>query len=501
MSRTSGTEASASGQAATLPPLKVGARPHAGTVDYPGGQIAWIQACLKHDVVSILCGRDVGKTIFIWFLLFEEARRCHGYYDFAYIAQGHPQAEKFYEWCRSQFEESGLLVGFKNKGQDRWIKLRPFENNRGVTIHFWSGEEGALTNIRGVRLNRLAVDEAGFVSPEVRTACRGMLLSRGGKQVFVGTARRGGMGFVWFKEAYDRGWDGVPGYCSFNAPSESNPFTPPGAVERARMEYRDRHAPDVKTAEEREEFDGEFVSDLGACFRKLDAAFCLPILRTEPYGLWIGKDPQPERHYVLGQDWGKMHDHSCSSVFDRETREQVALRIESRGVDYDDQMARLDQLHRRYNKALIIADVGDAGAYINERLGKQYGDRLVPMRLTAHGERNKGFHVARLKHLFDTEGWSLLKVPTQVDEFTIFQQTPIGEHGNGFYYEAPRGKHDDTVTAAIFAASVLQIDIIRQKPTPDIPVLKPGEVSMEWFAQRQRERIAANLRAWRRRGF
>lgn len=490
--KSSAAPATAQGGAAH-PPLEVGARPHKGTVDYPGGQVAWIEACLVNAIVSIVCGRDVGKTVFLWFLFLEEGRRCRGHYDFAYVAQGHPQAEKVFKSWKRELENAGILVGSNNKGQDRWIEVQPFGSNQGATIHFWSGEEGALSNIRGVRLNRLAVDEAGFVSPEVRPACRGMLLSRGGRQVFVGTPKREGPGFVWFKDAYDRGWEGEPGYVSFNAPSESNPFTPPGSVAQARREYRSRTEPDVKTPEEREEFDGEFVTDLGACFRNLDACFTLPVLRVEANGLHVGADPIPGRAYVIGQDWGKKHDPSVSSVFDRETRQQVALRLERVGAPYEDQMARLDSLHRHYNRALIVADAGDAGSYINERLRIQYGDRMHELMLTAHGAENKGYHVSRMKHLFDTEGWHLLREPLQVSQFQEFQQIPIGERGTGFYYEAPRGKHDDTVTAALFASTVLQHDVVKRRPAPPLP----APYSMEWFEQKQKERV----RQIRRRGF
>ena len=433
------------------------------------------------------------NTIFLWFLFWEEGRQVSGEYDFAYVAQGHPQAEKFFEWFLRQVTDSGLLVGSKNKGQDRWIRVRAFGNNRGATIHFWSGEEGALTNIRGVRLNRLAVDEAGFVSQEVEAACEGMLLSRNGRTVYTGTAKRGGKGFTFFKQAYDNGLNGVEGYKSFNAPSESSPFVNREAIAFARRKKRDPSEPDVPTPEEREEFDGAFISDHGQCFRNLDACLTLPYVHRNGVYLLsdgMGREVPVEqgRQYVIGADWGKKVDHSVFSVFDRETREQVALRIEPVGAPYEEQMKRLDALKRRYNNALVVADARDAGGYINERLRIQYGDRLRELAFTGQGPNSKGFHVSRVKHLFDDEGWHLLNVHEQRDQMQNYCQIPIGPNSDGVRYSAPAGQHDDVVTSCIFAATVLQITPAKRRPKVEgPPVLSPA-----WFdaeAEKRRRKI------------
>lgn len=463
--------------------------PHDGANGYPG-QSDWIRACLKFKVVSILCGRDVGKTIMDDFLFLEEGRQIAGPYDYGYVAQGHPLAEKKFEKVLESFRP--WITRSKNKGQDRWHEFRAFGVNHGARMHFWSGEEGALENVRGVRLNRLAVDEAGFVHRSVLQTCGPMMFSRRGRAVYKGTVKRGGCGWMWFKEEYERGVNGVEGYKSFNAPSECSPFNDVEDLQFRRRQWRNPKTPDEKTPEEREEFDGELISDIGACFKNLDACIILPVTRTQTDGLIVHEEPIPGELYVIGQDWGKKHDHSVSTVFSRKTQKMVAFRRESLGVDYNDQMRRLDTLHRAYNKAAIVADARDAGSYINERLKVEYGDYMKEIAFTREGPTGKGHHVARVKHLFDAAAWRLIKHPLVEEEFSLFQQTPIGEHSNGFYYEAPAGKHDDVVTSAIFASSMLQMAI----PSAAVARPFPAALSPEWYLMRQRDRA----RSMRRRG-
>lgn len=496
----------------TLPPLEfvlpngLPARPHRGTAEYPGGQVAVIRACLTHKVVSVLTGRDVGKSILLFFLFFEEGRLCRGHYHFGFVSQGHADAERVFKQWRAAFAGAGdgFLVESTNKGQFRSLTIRPFGENEGATVYFWSGEPDAIENVRGVRLNRLAVDEAGGVSKKVLTVCGPMLTSRKGKSLYVGTARRGGMGSGWFKDAFDRGIgpEPMPAYKSFNWPSESNPYSDPEDVLFERMKLRDPRRPSEKTPEEIEEFDGAFVSGLGACFRNLDPAFCLRYREIERNTLYIGVDandnplePIPGRRYIIGVDWATKYDYAVFSVWDMETRHQVELRIEAPGdKGYDEKMDRLVRLRGKWNDAYVVADDRDAGGHLNEQLRKVWGERIKRVKWTAGGENNKALFVERAKHLFDAEVWKFLAVPYQLDEFVRYTQTPIGEHSNGFRYEAPAGRHDDTVSAALFIARELQDFAPKPKPPPP---KRPPMLSPAWMAQ-QAEKQA---RRWGRRGF
>ncbi len=465
-----------------------GLKAHSGRPGYDGSQAAIIEAALTNKVVTVLTGRNSGKTITLFLLLLEEGARHRGLYQFGYIAQGHPQAKKFYRMVKRAFADT--VVAFSNEGQDRWVEVAPFGLNDGAIIHCWSGEPGALDNIRGPRLDRLAPDESGLIHKTMLPACIPMLHS-GGKMIFVGTARRGGMGTTWFKEMYQRGANGEANCKSFNFPSECNPYKAVEDILFERRLFRNPAEPDVKTPEEIEEFDGAFISDFGAYFRNLDRCITLKAIRQEP-GLWIFEDPEPGCPYVIGADWGRRHDHSVSAVINRRTRNMAALRIEPAGesVKFDPQMARLDALKRRYNDALVISDAVGVSAYVNERLAIQFRDRFKELGFTGSGADSKDVHCSRLRHLLDVEGIHLGDVPELRKQFENFAQVPRGEHSNGFRYEGQNGVHDDVVSACIFAANVLQIDPYQaRKAAEEVTPFSPA-----WFAKKSAERRRIGIR-------
>lgn len=465
--------------------LDIGAlRAHKGTPEHPGGQDAIIRAALSNYCVTVLNGRSSGKTWCLILLLHEEGMRQKGRYEFAYVAPSHKQAAQFYRTIKKAY--AGLIVGFCDKGQDRWVEIAPFGENDGAVVNCWSGEPGALDNIRGPRLNRLAVDEAPLVHKAVLSACVPMLTGRKGKMIFEGTARRGGCGNKWFGEMIARARNGEPGFVTFNMPTESSPYNDPKDVARDRRLFRDPNAPDIVTPEEREEFDGEIISDVGAYFRNLDKCITLPVIRNEP-GLYIFEEPIPGDTYVIGQDFGSKKDHSVSACFNRRTRNMAALRVEPSGesVQFDPQLARLDALKKRYNNALVIADPIGVGAYIVQRLRIQFGDHLRELGLQGKGENSKDLHCARVRHMLDVEGMHLGNVPVLREQFEAFAQIPIGETANGYRFMGADGVHDDVVAAVIYAASVLQID---PAPRP-ISAPTPEPMSVGWF------RAVAGMRA------
>ncbi len=486
-----------------LKPLDFGGwKPHEGCArrGWPGGQVSLLQAALTTPFVSALWGRDTGKSVAAELLYWEEARSCPDPYENIYVAQGHPQAErtweKFVYLCENAGE--GFLKGRTIKGQDRWVETRAFGMNRGTRRHFWSGEPGALNNVRGPRGHRLVVDEAGMVHKSVLTSCVPMLGTRNGRCLFIGTASRGGCGFVWFKAMFERGSNKEAGYVSFNFPKESNPYLSDEAIARERSLFRNPAEPDVKTAEEMEECDGAFVSDLGAFLRNLDSIFTIETTLKD--GVWVPRDnvhPVVGQTYVIGRDHGKKVDNSVSSVFCRETRDQVALQIEPVGMKYGEQMKRLDALKHRYNDALLVCDARDAGSYLNEQMRDKYGDRLREIAFTGDGPNSKSIHCHRIRDLCDNEGWHLLKVPEQVKQFSDFAQVPIGEGSNGYRYEAPSGGHDDTVAAAIFASTVLRFDVAVKRARPK----GPEPLSPEWYLARQKQRLRGRRGIGMARGF
>lgn len=466
-------------------------RPHRGTRLYPGGQHLWVGTALTVDTVTGVFGRDSGKSASMLFLVEEESSMCTHYYDAGYIAQSHAKVEERYAEWLARWQAIDLVVDHKNKDQLRFIKLRGWGKNvHGWTVHFLSGDQSSIDGARGLRLDRILLDEAGvYLTERVMAAVWSMGNSRQAKKYVCGTPSKKSIGFGQFKSLFDRGTRREAGYASFNAPSECAPWNDPewilanapgkdpNFLLHQRRAFRDPSFPDVKTPAEREEFDGEFISDLGAVFTNLDAVISLPVLREEEGGsLFIGLDPVPYHEYVIGQDWGLLHDHSTSAVMDRHTKEMVALRVEPTGTDYDPQLANLHNLHLRYNNAVIVGDGQGPGAYLGSTyLPKKYGDGYIDIKVTGTGEHSKEMYVTRMRRLFQATAWKLLQVPALREEFTIFRSEPMASR-SGLRYNAPPGKHDDIVMACLYASYMIELDASGPGTPPKIP---PGPNTYE----------------------
>lgn len=472
-------------------------KPHRGSKIHPGGQVSWIRAAMSNDTMALISGRDVGKSVTLLFLIEEEsALPWNHHYDVGYVAQSHAKAEERYiEWLE-RWDAAGLVLDKKNKDQLRYIKLRPWgKNKHGWTVHFWSGDADSAENIRGPRLDRICVDEASFCSERVKIVLWPTANSRKGKKIVVSTPHKKGCGYTWVKDLYDRGRlkpgdkGYEPGYVSFSVPSEAAPWADAEYMLKQRRSFRSILTPDEKTPEEREEFDGEFVSDLGAVFTNLDFVISLPYKETKP-GLFVGEDPKAGARYLIGRDWGLLQDNSVSAVFDRDTKSMVALQIDPLKKDYDDQLEDLDDLKRRYNNALLIGDGHQAGAYLGtSALPKMYHDGYVDIRLQYGGKHDKGAYVTRMRRLFQSCEWKMLNVPALRKQFEAFTSKPLGSGANGLAYGAPSGEHDDIVLAVLYASIYLEVTM--PSMTPKRKVINPfsGEGVMDALNRMRRGRV------------
>jgi len=486
------------------PHLKLGGVPHNGYRGEDGillggaykewtGQMAWLGACMDFRTVTIVVGRRAGKTSLDGFLVYEEGGQTEGPYTLGYVAQGHSQANDYYEMFLTDWSAANMVVRKKNHGQDRYVQLRPYGLNHGAKIWFWSGEEGAHDQARGKGLNRLIIDEPGFVPESALPTFFPMLMDRGGKALIHGTARPDGIGFGWFRREYRLGIDTTdsegkpvprdPDHYSFSAPSECNPFIPRASILADRKRLRSPMAPDVKTLDEMSEFDGVFVEDLGGVFENIKRVCCLAPISSSP-NRWIYKDAEAGHNYVMGIDWARFLDSTVVSIFDIQTKEQVyLLAIPGNSLLYGSQMDEVHRLFNLYNKPQIVADERDAGSYLCEQMRFKYGDRVKGVKWSYGGEDDKSAYVTRGRDLFQHVGWKLMNVQAQVDEFTLYSKTPLPSR-NGYKYEAPPGLHDDFVSAALFASSRLQFDWINR----DTKVIESPDFSPEWFKERERQR-------------
>lgn len=480
--------------------LTHGKLPHDGARGYPG-QITWGRAAERHMVTCIATGRRIGKSTFVqYYILDRGGDECFKgrIYEAAYGAQGHPQAKEMFENCLADWKAAGIVARHHaSEGQDRYMILHPYGHNAGAKIWFISLDATAYPGFYGKGLDLAMPDEMGQIPPAAITQClRPMLMDKNGKLVCLGTPYPEGVGFAYFESLFNMGVKGHPtydpDYCSFNAPSECNPFVSYERIQKERLAARL-----VDPIIERCHYDGLFAKDAGAVFKNLDKVFVLKGEEIEP-GLWLNRWPKPGERVVLGVDLGKHDDSSVATPFSIDTSEQLAvLRMQG---DYIPQLARIDALVQRLNDPIIYADARGNETTL-ELMRRRYGERAIPVKWTSGGQWDKESQIVRAQTMCQAAAWAMIDVLWQRDEFRLFMKQPFQDSkgmrtSSGWKYGAPSGKHDDAVTAACYA--LYQLPFVAEVVPPK-KVLQPN---LTWDALLDSQAIERVSRGFslRRRG-
>lgn len=477
--------------------------PHSGARGFPG-QTTWLQACLHSEIwaTCIALGRKSGKTHFVKYLLIEEGAdpRFAGIrYEAAYMAHQHSAAEDFFDDCVESWKQSGLLRrAHSSQGQDRYVILNPWgesaaTENAGARIWFVSGDPVGCQGFYGKNLHRGVIDEAGQV-PEIayKQVMMPMFITTRGKPLVIGTPYPDGPGFAWFEEFFLKGVVGSKTYddrfLSFNAPSECNPFNSLEFVKQMRADFAG------DTVAERCHIDGLFAKDSGAVFQHLDTTFTLSATRElSPFGeRWVHRAPKEGENVVIGLDFAESirGDASIASSISIDSREQIEA-LKFRGVEYEDQLPVIDALFRRMGpNALVVADGRVAGGHIVNVLRRRYGERIHVVKWASGGQFDKATDVVHGVHLCQASAkpgalsWRLMDIEEQKEEFRLYGRKALPS--GGWKYEAPSGKHDDWVSANLFAAR--RLPVIEQIPAEegddtkfDLTGMEPGTVANHLF--------------------
>lgn len=468
--------------------LRHGKPPHKGARGLPG-QDTWLKACWTYKYVALACGRRIGKTTTIKFLVIDEAgeeRFQKRPYEACVMSQGHDASKDLYRECLKDWTAAGIVDDhYGGEGQGRNIVLKPYGGNKGSRIWFISGEETAYPGFYGKGLDRAIIDEASQVPSGAWYQCLlPMLLTRKGKAFICGTPYPDGPGYAWFEEFYNRGVIGHETYdaeyCSFAGSSEGNPWNTPEDVAKMRKQY-----PDEMLA--RCHIDGIFARDSGAVFSNLKAVFVLPASETQPQ-TWVHRPPKPGEKTVMGLDLGKHDDYSVASVFSVETSEQLAV-MRLRG-DYLPQLERVDGLWRAFNQPVIMADARGNETTL-ELLVRRYGSGAISVKWASGGKWDKESQVVRGQHMFQQAAWRLIKVDWQEEQFRQYMRKVKSELLGGWHYMAPAGRHDDAVTSALYA--LYQLPYVAEKVVPGRPALEMW--SSEWWEALEDSQIRPRLEA------
>jgi len=284
-------------------------------------------------------------------------------------------------------------------------------------------------SLRGEGLDLAVLDEAAFMEARIwQEIVRPMLSLSRGSAIFLSTP----YGKNWFWDLYRLGLDpSEPEWQSFHFPSASNPLLAPAELESIRRQ----------TSEHiwRSEYMAQFSEDSGQVFRGLGAA------------VWRGAadEPQAQRDYVAGVDWGRSRDFTAIAVVDLAARRMVALeRFHQLGWSL--QRGRLRALAERWRLKLIWAEANSFGAPNIEALQAEG----LPMRSFVTTTASKAPLIEALALAIERGQLQLLDDRVLLGELASYRMQ--GRLGGGYRYSAPPGMHDDTVIATALAWHAVQ---------------------------------------------
>ena len=310
----------------------------------------------------------------------------------------------------------------------RWMT---FELKNGSEIMMGSAEN--MDGLRGYTLDWVLVDEAAYCDQEVWEVMEPSLGKKKGQGFFISTPNGKG----WFYDLYCR-QDKDPEFKSFHFTTYDNPYFPVSEIERMRQ-----NMPELMF---RQEVMAEFLEG-GIVFPRL-----AEIMTS------TAASPVQNHNYVVGADIASTNDFTVIKVFDTaDNHERSHERFTNR--DWGFIRTAIYTTCKRYNNATLIIDKTGVGAPVVEDLQK--------MDCAYEGAPKLG-HLTVVPVVFSTvskpqlytnyimahENRTIRLIPDPVTkkEHEDFLMTRTQGTTGYVKYSAPRGRNDDTVTAAALAA-------------------------------------------------
>ena len=429
-------------------------------------------------------GRSFGKTLTAFFLFWEEFRQFgdtlwpgEKTYDFAYCAptRANHAIKEYRKW-------KDLLKPLITWHSDVELTLHIQLGNKRAILDFWGLDEH--DSHRGARKHRIVIDEAkDVVEAAFSATLMPMTLGRNGRLLVQGTPSRWGRGNAWFKAAFQFGQKRQDGYFSLTAPSHDNPKLTVEEIDR--LKKAALLSGGEKTV--REEIYAEWLSDEGAVFNNLREVFALKVLRSyrwtgfafieddEHPHLWISEHVDEGDAYrepdklVAGLDFG-IKDPTVLTIFNRRTHKQVAVLRMAGHIDYTEIIPAIDKVLDMYRWPVVLYDAGGGhGGAAREHLARHYQQGVSGKQWSF---KSKVADITRAQMLCSLAGkdggWYLIDVGWQKAEFERYEVVTTTKDGNRLarpQFGGPAGMHDDSVSAACLAATMLSAEyhVVKKK--------------------------------------
>lgn len=310
-----------------------------------------------------------------------------------------------------------------------WQKQQKVLRIMNSVIDFRSAD--TPENWEGFDYDKAFLNEAGIILKDEylwNNAIKPMLWDEKARVVVAGTPKGKGI----FEQLYQRGLDpDQVNYKSFKFTSFDNPYVPHDLI----ME-------DIKDMPERvvrQEIYAEFLEDTGVVFRG-----------TPQIAVLQPQDPKTNHLYVIGCDLAKVQDYTVLAVYDRATNHQV-YQMRFNHLEWPFQKSKIQELARKYNNALVIADATGIGDPIVDDLLRA-GVAVEPIHLT--NEQKKQM-IEKLANWIELKYLRMLQLDETIQEFNNFTYD-YSEKTGRVLYNAPQGFHDDIVISHALAIWNLQ---------------------------------------------
>ncbi len=280
--------------------------------------------------------------------------------------------------------------------------------------------------LRGNEATHLVVDEAAFVPESLITeVAMPMLATTNGQMTLISTPN--GRNHFW--KFFGYGTVGEHGVWSRRAPSSESPY-----VSQSFLAIQRDLIPERAYAIE---YEAEFRDSVGQVFRTEAIEMCVVV---EP--------PHYDGPAVIGIDFGKSQDQTAVAVL--KGSQQGASMVELHGFQegaWRTIARRIADVVDRHPKSLLVADATGVGDSVIETLQEVVRNRIVPITFK---NQNKNEMIDRLVRMFEHQRLLMPAHPGLMRELQHYQATQ-SDSGNRLL-GAPRGLHDDLVTALALAA-------------------------------------------------
>ena len=224
-----------------------------------------------HRFKVVVAGRRFGKTFLSIRTLAEWAREPNR--EVWYCAPTYRQA-KMIAW--KMLKKKMIELNWVSKINESELTIT-LKNNSVISL---KGADGDATNLRGVGLDGIILDEFADIDPEAWfETLRPTLSDKGGKAMFIGTPK--GIG-NWAYELYQNEHEDSTNWRSFSYTSIDGGRIPPSEIEQARRDLDERTF--------RQEYEATFETFSGRIYYAFDRVNNVRETDLATDVLWVGID-------------------------------------------------------------------------------------------------------------------------------------------------------------------------------------------------------------------